>query len=89
MQILLFGKSRTKLVVLKQLCMRKINRDQKYLRVQKTEVHNRVYTDVEELPRTITSFEKLEIAFKLFGDVWKLLMISTVVEITFEKTSSP
>lgn len=73
--------------VLRELCMRKVNRDQKDRRVQKTEMHNRVYTDVEELPRTIKSFEKFEIAFKLFGDVWKLLMISTVVEITFENWS--
>lgn len=73
--------------VLRELYMRKVNKDQKYRRVQKTEVHNRVYTDVEELPRTIKSFEKFEIAFKLFGDVWKLLMISTVVEITFQNWS--
>ena len=74
MQILLFGKSRTKLVVLKRLCMRKINRDQKYRRVQKTEVHNRVYTDVEELPRTITSFEKLEIY--CIQIIWRCLEIA-------------
>ena len=70
--------------VLRELCMRKVSKNQKYRRVQKTEMHNRVYTDVEELPRTIKIWDCIQIIWRCLeiandfhccgNNIWKLVL---------------